>query len=233
MAKPKLKSNLKSNLPGCTRKSNLAGCTRAKFLVGIDEAGRGPLAGPVSVSAVVISMKEKEATLKAFNEAKDSKQMTALSRETLFKKIKERKKEGGLDYSVALVSAKIIDTKGIVFAIRLAIKRILKKLAVPPHQTLVLLDGSLKAPEHFLFQETIIRGDHSEKIISLASVAAKVTRDQKMMQLSKKYPEYGFEIHKGYGTLFHREKIKKYGPSEVHRKSFLMGILNKSDASPQ
>jgi ribonuclease HII len=86
---------------------------------------------------------------------------------------------------------------------------------------MVLLDGSLKAPEHFIFQETIIRGDMSEPIIGLASIAAKVTRDRKMIRLSKMYPSFDFHIHKGYGTLVHRQKIKQFGPCDIHRRSFL------------
>jgi ribonuclease HII len=86
---------------------------------------------------------------------------------------------------------------------------------------MVILDGSLYAPDYFLYQKTIIRGDQTEPLISLASIAAKVTRDRKMVRLSKKYPQYNFHIHKGYGTPAHRKAIKKFGLSEVHRRSFL------------
>jgi ribonuclease HII len=203
--------------------------SRIRFVVGIDEAGRGPLAGPVAVGAVVVATEAltningNRSVHPLFKVAKDSKQLSPPRREEIFKFIQAAKKDGTLDFAVSLVSAKVIDEKGIVFAIRRAIKNCLNKLGVPPHQTLILLDGSLHAPEQFLFQETIIRGDQSEPIIGLASIAAKVTRDQKMLQLAKKYPQFGFEIHKGYGTLFHRKQIKKYGASEIHRKSFLRG----------
>lgn len=213
--------------------------SRIRFIVGIDEAGRGPLAGPVSVGAVVVSADEVGAkksnlfSLKLsakfnhlfFNGVKDSKMLTALSRDKWFEKIKTAKKEGTLDYCVSCVGSKIIDGKGIVFAIRRAVKRSLEKLAVPPHQTLVLLDGSLSAPKHFLFQKTIIRGDQTVPIISMASIAAKVVRDKKMMRISKKFPDFGFDVHKGYGTLSHRQKIRKHGPCEIHRRSFLRRIL--------
>ncbi len=206
------------------------------FLVGIDEAGRGPLAGPVSVGVVIMkwpanSVKKSSVTQTKrsahplFEIAADSKKLSADKREEIFKKIRAAKKEGTLDYAVSLSSADMIDKKGIVFAIRHALSKSLKKIGALPHQTLVLLDGSLSAPEEFIFQETIIRGDQSEPIIGLASIAAKVTRDQKMIQLSKQYPDYDFHIHKGYGTLAHRQKIKKFGPSEIHRKSFLSGFL--------
>jgi ribonuclease HII len=100
----------------------------------------------------------------------------------------------------------------------------LKKIKAAEIECEILLDGSLKAPKEFLLQKTIIKGDEKHYQISLASIAAKVLRDRKMEQLSAQYPEYGFEIHKGYGTLEHRKTIKKYGPSKVHRKSFLKNI---------
>ncbi len=189
-----------------------------KFLVGIDEAGRGPLAGPVSVGAVVIPFRGKHSLLKG---PKDSKQISEKVREDWFKKLKTARKEGTLGFSVSLVSAKIIDERGIVFAVKTAVKRCLNKLGVPPHETMVILDGSLYAPDHFLYQETIIRGDQTEPLISLASIVAKVTRDRKMVRFSKLYPEFDFHIHKGYGTLSHRKAIKKHGPSEIHRRSFI------------
>jgi len=189
-----------------------------QFVVGIDEAGRGPLAGPVSVGAVVLPVRVVHPL---FSVARDSKILSVKKRKEIFTQIRYAKKEGSLDYAVSLVSAKIIDEKGIVFAIRLAIKRILKKLHLPPHQTLVLLDGSLYAPEEFLYQKTIIRGDQTQSIISLASIVAKVTRDMKMIYYSKLYPDFDFDIHKGYGTRSHFQKIQKCGLSKIHRRSFL------------
>lgn len=205
-----------------------------KFIVGIDEAGRGPLAGPVTVGAVVILAtenlpnvpKENLVRLKSLlMGARDSKQLSSFVREEWFKKIKKAERDGVLGYSVACVSSKVIDSRGIIFAVNIAIKRILKKLSIAPHQTMVLLDGGIFAPKNFLYQKTIIRGDQTEPVISMASIIAKVTRDRKMIQYSKKYPEFGFEIHKGYGTLCHRKKIKKYGLCEIHRVSFLSRFL--------
>lgn len=209
-----------------------------KFLVGIDEAGRGPLAGPVAVGVVVVSSewggvrgsRSKKSTRSRgklhpfFEGVRDSKMLTPAAREAIFKKLQAAKKEGLLDFSVTLVSAEIIDTRGIVFAIRRAMAKSLKKLSVPPHQTQILLDGSLHAPEEFLFQKTIIRGDQSEPVIGLASIAAKVTRDRHMVTLARKYPGYGLEIHKGYGTAMHRQNIRENGPSKIHRRSFLKGF---------
>ena len=112
-------------------------------------------------------------------------------------------------------------TSWIVPAIRAALASNLKKLGARPEECRVLLDGSLRAPIEFKNQQTIIRGDQSEKIISLASIAAKVLRDRKMVKYGKLFPEYRFEIHKGYGTLFHRTTLRREGLCVIHRKSFL------------
>ena len=132
-----------------------------------------------------------------------------------------------MDYSVAFVSNEIIDEKGIAYSIRFALRETLDKLKINPLDSMILLDGELKAPEEFIFQQTIIKGDEKEPIISLASIAAKVARDRMMVEYSKKFPQYGFEIHKGYGTLVHRQNIEEYGLSELHRKSFCRNILQK------
>ena len=192
--------------------------TDFSYIVGIDEAGRGPLAGPVAVGLVCIPI---DFDTKLFAKARDSKMLTPKVREEIFLETKKLYREGKLTYSVSMVHAHMIDTKGISYAIRLCIKRCLKKCNVSPTETMVLLDGSLKAPEEFVYQETIIKGDQKEKVISLASIMAKVTRDKWMTRVAKKYPEYGFEVHKGYGTKKHREHIKINGASAIHRKSFL------------
>lgn len=186
-------------------------------IVGIDEAGRGPLAGPVAVGAVVFSNRARfDVTGLA-----DSKKLSPLRREEWFRKIKIWQKEGTLRFAVSLVSNTVIDKKGIVPAIQLGIERCLSKLEVNPKHTKVFLDGGLKAPREFINQETIIKGDEKIPAIALASIAAKVTRDKKMKVLSKIYPQYGFEIHKGYGTLAHRKALKKHKATGIHRKSFL------------
>lgn len=189
-----------------------------KFLVGIDEAGRGPLAGPVSVGVVIMNKKFDTKLLKGI---KDSKKLTSELREVWFEKLHAWKKDRKLDYAVALVSAKIIDEKGISFAIRSGIKICLKKVKADCTKCLVLLDGSLKAPEEFKKQRTIIKGDEKEPIISLASIAAKVTRDAHMVKMARKYSHYLFDVHKGYGTKKHLKLIKMHGPSKIHRLSFL------------
>ena len=196
-----------------------------KFIVGVDEVGRGPLAGPVSVGLVSIKIENKKNDIplelkKFFTEARDSKKLSAKKREEIFTKIKEAKKSGILRYIVRYESPKVVDKKGINFAIRVCIKKCLKELKVNPKKTLVLLDGGLRAPSEFIFQKTIIGGDDKKKIISLASIVAKVSRDRLMCRLAKKFPKYGFELHKGYGTMNHLKAIKRYGLSSIHRKSF-------------
>jgi len=189
-----------------------------KYIIGIDEAGRGPLAGPVCVGAVCLG---KNFNKKLLRGVKDSKKLSEKKREGWFLKVKSFSDGKDFAFAVSLVSSKIIDKKGIVFAIKLAIKRCLKKVGVNPKETRVLLDGSLKAPKEFINQKTIIKGDEKERVISLASVCAKVSRDRYMVKISKIFPKYGFHIHKGYGTKKHRELIKKHGASLLHRKSFL------------
>jgi len=200
-----------------------------QYLVGIDEVGRGPLAGPVAVGACIISVSEiKRLRAQGFlKNIKDSKKLSEKKREEWLGKIKKLKEKGDLDYQVSFASNKKIDEKGISYCLRLAIKNSLKKLKADPLKSLVLLDGGLKAPKEFTRQKTIIKGDEKEPIISLASIVAKVARDRKMVGYSKKFPHYGFEIHKGYGTSLHLQKICQNGLSGLHRKSFCKKIVSK------
>lgn len=184
---------------------------------GIDEAGRGPLAGPVAVGAVAIPQGFNK---KFFKGIKDSKQLTHEERELWFSLALEAKKKGELDFRVALVSERVIDRHGISYALRLGIRRCLSKLGVTPDSH-IFLDGALKAPPNFTHQLTVVKGDEKIPIISLASIVAKVTRDRKMVSLSKKFPEFSFHINKGYGTLKHRQALVKYGSSDLHRRTFL------------
>lgn len=192
------------------------------YTIGIDEVGRGPLAGPVAVGAFVIKGKLPV----QFKKVRDSKQLTALGRAIWFEKIKlmQRDKNSRINFAVSFVNARLIDKNGISWAIKTALKRSLKKLNIDPAKSLVLLDGGLKAPQEFKNQKTIIKGDEKESVIALASIVAKVLRDRKMEKLSRMYPEYDFHVHKGYGTKAHVAKIRKYGASSIHRKSFLHNI---------
>ena len=202
------------------KKSNIS-------IIGIDEAGRGPLAGPVAVGAVAFKIKDKTRLKRVFKEirGKDSKKLTAHGREKWFEIIKTEEKKGNLYFAVSFTGVKMIDKKGIVFAIKTALSRSLKKVDIDPKTAKVLLDGGLHAPQKYQHQKTIIRGDEKELSISLASIAAKVLRDRKMVQFARKYPVYGFDKHKGYGTKYHCQQILKHGLSYEHRTSFLTRIL--------
>ena len=189
-------------------------------IVGIDEAGRGPLAGPVSIWAVKIG---RNFNKKFFKGIKDSKKLSAEERELWFALAAEARRRGDLDFCVSLVSEGIIDKHGIAYAVRLGIKRCLKRLEVEDSAQ-IFLDGGIKAPEKYIHQTTIIKGDEKVPVISLASICAKVVRDRRMVRLSKSYPEYAFHIHKGYGNKAHREAIRKYGSTELHRRTFLKNI---------
>ena len=190
------------------------------FVVGIDEAGRGPLAGPVAVGACLIRASDS----RRFTGFKDSKKLSEKNREAWLLRMRRWKKEGVIDYAVCFASSRMIDKEGIVPAVRSALARAISKLAPDPSKTLVLLDGGLKAPLEFKNQKTIIRGDEKEPAIALASIAAKVSRDRLMKRLAKKYPRYAFEVHKGYGTLRHRTAIRAFGLSPEHRISFCRNV---------
>jgi ribonuclease HII len=201
---------------------------KIKYVIGVDEAGRGPLAGPVAVGAVLLTRdflnmdrSLRCESLKELCEVRDPKTVTSKRRSEWFEVIKEKKKHGVVDYAVSLVGPTVIDKYGIVKAIRLALRRSLLKLAVDKKESLIILDGLLKAPRTFPLQATIIRGDQTEQLISLAALVAKASRDEKMCRLAERYPVYGFERHKGYGTKEHYERIRNYGLCRIHRKSFL------------
>ena len=192
---------------------------KRRYIIGVDEVGRGPLAGPVCVGAMLLTPRMK----KRYRNIKESKQLSERQREEWLARIEEDIGQE-LRYAVSFVSAKIIDTKGIQYAIRLALKRSLCKLAADPSLCEVLLDGGLRAPKEYVRQKTIIRGDAKEVAIAMASVVAKVSRDRLMVRLNNKYPDYGFERHKGYGTRAHYEAIKNHGISMAHRRSFLSRV---------
>ena len=198
------------------------------YVIGIDEVGRGPLAGPVTLCACAVSA---QTLARVFSHdmrgIKDSKKLTPAAREIFFAMATRLRREKKINYAVSHVSASVIDRKGIARAIAIAIARCLQKLNISPHHVHIFLDGSLKAPQKFTHQKTIIGGDQSVPIISLASVIAKVTRDRKMTRLAKQFPHYGLEVHKGYGTLVHRRAIQKYGLSALHRRTFCQKFLDK------
>lgn len=197
-----------------------------KYIVGVDEVGRGPLAGPFAVGAVLVKTENlQNLRREIFRGVKDSKKLTALGRAVWFEKIKAAHKAEKLSYKVSFISSKNIDSLGLTAIAQMAIKRSLRKLQVLPEETLVLLDGGLRAPKEFIHQKTIIKGDEKEPVIGLASIMAKVLRDRRMERLSLEYPHFDFHIHKGYGTKHHISLIKKFGPCEIHRRSFIKSIV--------
>lgn len=181
------------------------------YIAGIDEVGRGPLAGPVAIG---VAWCKKDFDIKeAFPGLRDSKKLSEKKREEIYKKAVE---SPDVDFVVAMNDASVIDEEGISFAITDAVEKGCMKL---PEKAFVYLDGRLSAPDRFL-QESVIGGDDSIPIISLASVVAKVERDRLMQTLGEEYPVYGLEKHRGYGTKAHREAIEAHGFSPVHRRSF-------------
>ena len=177
-------------------------------ICGVDEAGRGPLAGPVYAAAVILP--------KGFElpELDDSKKLTEKKREALFDLIRE----SAIAYSVATASEREIDEINILNATYLAMNRAIEGLAVKAD--FALIDGN-RSTGILLPNETVVGGDGIYSCIAAASILAKVSRDRFMLELAEKYPEYAFEKHKGYGTKLHYERLREHGPSEVHRLSFL------------
>ncbi len=192
------------------------------WVIGIDEVGRGPVAGPVAVCACAMRISNyKKAKWGILN---DSKKMTAKGRTLWYQEALRFRTVGKIKFSVAYRSNTFIDKKGISLAIRECIAQVLDDLHLIPGECAVLLDGSLKAPKEYLHQKTIIKGDQKEKIISLASVIAKVSRDTKMELLHKKHPKYHWKANKGYGTALHYKAILTHGLTALHRKSFLTKV---------
>lgn len=182
-------------------------------ICGVDEAGRGPLAGPVCAAAVILP---EGAVIEGLD---DSKKLTEKKRERLYDVIKET----AVAYSVAYGTLEEIETVNILEATYLAMNRAIEGLNVKPD--FALIDGN-RAPRGIKIPcETIVKGDSKSMSVAAASVLAKVTRDRLMLEYDKKYPEYNFKKHKGYGTKEHTELIKQYGPCEIHRLSFLKNIL--------
>ena len=181
---------------------------------GIDEAGRGPLAGPVYAAAVILP---EGLEIDGLN---DSKKLTEKKREALFDIIKEK----ALAYSIGTASAREIDDINILQATYLAMRRAVEGLSIPVDYALV--DGN-RMPPLAIEGETIIKGDAKSPSIAAASILAKVSRDRYMYELDRELPEYQFTKHKGYGTALHYEMIKKYGVSEHHRLSFLKNLSEK------
>lgn len=179
-----------------------------KYIAGIDEAGRGPLAGPVVVGVVIM---KPESFIEGIN---DSKKISESKREALYKKITDE----AIAWSTGIINEDEIDEINILNATKKALTEAISKLSVKPE--LILVDALEKIDTNSIPYTSIIKGDAKIYSISCASIIAKVTRDRIMRTYGKLYPEYGFESHKGYGTAKHIEAIKQYGLCPIHRRSF-------------
>jgi ribonuclease HII len=199
-----------------------------KLIVGIDEAGRGPLAGPVVAGAVSFKNNYSDWDNKFLDLIRDSKTLSEKQRESLFDFIHENFYVG-----IGICDHHTIDRVNILEASFLAMKSAIASLShniKPAYRTgrhekwnkkkIILLDGNKEIPNISIEQKCIVSGDKIVKSISAASIVAKVTRDRMMKEMHKKYPQYNFLQHKGYGTKIHMDALKKYGPCEIHRKSF-------------
>ena len=178
------------------------------LICGVDEAGRGPLAGPVCAAAVILP---EHLQIPGLN---DSKKLTDKKRRELFPIIQEQ----AIAYGIGLASESEIDEINILQATFLAMRRALEQLNARPE--IALIDGN-RETDFGLPVKTVVKGDSLSANIAAASVLAKVTRDNIMTEMANQYPEYGFEIHKGYGTKAHYEALRTYGPCPIHRKTFL------------
>ncbi len=194
-----------------------------KYIVGVDEVGRGPLAGPITFCAMKIPIDFKAEGFGT--KIKDSKLLTPKKRKEISQKIESLKKEGIVEYALHSCTNKEIDKIGLGKAVKVCIAGALEKLTLNPEEVFVLLDGGIKAPKEFKNQKTIIGGDAKVRAISFASIIAKVWRDEKMVAFSKKYPKYQFHKHKGYATKLHRDLIREHGLCAIHRKSFCKNIV--------
>lgn len=188
-----------------------------QFIAGLDEAGRGALAGPVCVGAVILPEDDPHLP-QALSGARDSKQLTPRKRDQLTPRIKEIARTWGVGFA----SAEEIDSLGIVPATRLAALRAVEMLNLFPQY--LLTDFRLELPELDLSQTALVKGDQRSLSIAAASILAKTARDEHMLKLHDQFPDYGLMRHKGYGTLAHRKAISKLGYSPIHRKTFTLKI---------
>ncbi|MFU8847780.1 MAG: ribonuclease HII [Opitutales bacterium] len=219
-----------------------------RYLIGVDEAGRGALAGPVVAAACVLesSFFQSSEALALSAKVNDSKQLSAVARDRHFQRMEGLQKAGLIDFAVASASVQEIAVLNILGATRLAMRRAVETLAArAPAWALpeaaaegplffqnapvkLIVDGRPLKPFPYS-HEGVVKGDSRSLAIAMASVAAKVNRDRLLQQLDSEYPDYGFRAHKGYGTLSHRRAIRACGASPVHREKFLRNLLAEGD----
>lgn len=183
------------------------------YLIGIDEAGRGPVAGPVVVAAVRV---RRDNTARLFPGIRDSKKLSLRQREMWFSDITQH---AAIVWAASVVSPAVIDRLNIRNATNRGALRAYRKIAGRGNACYVMLDGGLVLPKR-IAQQAIIKGDERIPLIAAASVIAKVTRDRIMLRLHKRYPKYRFDLHKGYGTRLHGDRIRELGRCKIHRASF-------------
>ncbi len=185
-----------------------------KYICGIDEAGRGPLAGPVVVGAVILP---RESFIEGIN---DSKKVSEKKREKIYEEIVSQ----AISYSVGIIDQKTIDEINILNATKLGVKKAIEGLSIKPD--MILVDALTNIETFGIPYKSIIKGDAKEYSIAAASIIAKVTRDRMMLEWDKIYPQYGFAKHKGYGTAMHIQALKENGPCMLHRRSFIKNFIN-------
>ncbi len=200
------------NIPSTLEVEHLIWQENISLLAGIDEAGRGPLAGPVVAAAVIFE------PYQFIDGVDDSKKLKAKKREEFFDLIVEK----SFTYGLGIVDSVEIDKVNIRQATFKAMRKAIGSLSQKPEY--LLIDGE-ELPDKLFAQEAFVEGDGRSFTIAAASILAKVTRDRLMIEYHQTYPQYGFDRHKGYGTAFHREMIKKHGPCPIHRRSFLKKLL--------
>jgi ribonuclease HII len=193
--------------------------SRIQWVIGIDEVGRGPVAGPVTLCAFAVRT-DFLSDLKKMG-FRDSKKLSSQKREVFAQVLNNYAQLGKCTWVIQSSSSEIIDSRGLSFAIKNALERCLKKLDIHPEIADIYLDGGLHAPKSYFRQHTVIHGDDLFPVISCASILAKVYRDRLMVNHDRTYTGYGFIDNKGYGTAEHMKAIKKLGLTPLHRKSFL------------
>lgn len=181
-----------------------------RLIAGVDEVGRGPLAGPVVAAAVILPQEERPSWL---SRVRDSKQLTASQRESIFNCVLE----SGVPFGLGSVSHALIDERGIAPATRLAMRRAIEQLSTRPDYLLI---DFMRLPGIRIPQKGLVDGDSLCLSIAVASIVAKVTRDRLMVELDSQFPGYGLAQHKGYGTSEHLEALQRLGPCPIHRKTF-------------
>lgn len=197
------------------------------YVIGVDEVGRGPIAGPLVVCACALRTDINLLPLFPKGVLKDSKKLTEKQRIHIREKLEDYISNGTLLFGIGEVSASSIDTVGLSLSIQNAVEFSLEKVCNSDisKNTMIFLDGSLKAGDGYPNQETVIKGDETIVEISLASIIAKVYRDDLMKKVALVHPGYGFERHVGYGTKTHYEAIATYGMTQEHRRSFLKNFM--------